>query len=61
MSVIPNKWVQKEKKKKAPETAPSFGSIPDDTWIPVKSGTPEKRSTTYAKSTMHKTLRGVRK
>jgi hypothetical protein len=61
MAVIPNKWVEKQKKKKAPETAPAFEANHIDNWLPVNPGRPVKRHTNAARSTMVRTLRGVRK
>lgn len=61
MSVIQNKWVEKEKKKRAVETAPAFQSVPGDEWLPVKTDSPVKRHTNAARATMRKTLRGVRR
>ena len=61
MAVIQNKWVEKEKKKRAVETAPAFESVPGDDWLPSKTDAPIKRHTTATRSTMRKTLRGVRK
>lgn len=61
MVVMQNKWVEKEKKKRAIETAPAFESAPGDDWLPSKTGTPVKRHTNASRATMRKTLRGVRK
>lgn len=61
MAVIMNKWVEKEKKKKVHETAPAFASDSLDSWLPINAGTTIKRHTKAARSTMVRTLRGVRK
>ena len=62
MAVIRNKWIEKEKKKRAPETAPAFLSVDtSDDWNPVDTDKPTKRFTNAANGTMKKTLRGVRK
>ena len=61
MTVLMNTWVEKQKKKRAPETAPAFASAPGDDWLPTKNSTSAKRYSTAARSTMRKTLRGVRK
>jgi hypothetical protein len=61
MAVIQNKWVQKQLKKRAAETAPAFESVPDDDWLPVNTKKPIERHTNASRATMHKTLRGVRK
>lgn len=61
MAVILNKWVEKEKKKRGHETAPSYESKPIDNWLPINPGKPIKRHTVASRSTMVRTLRGVRK
>ncbi len=62
MAVIRNKWIEKEKKKRALDTAPAFQSVDtSDDWKPVDSNKPVKRFTNAANGTMKKTLRGVRK
>lgn len=61
MAVITNKWIEKEKKKKVHETAPAFTSDSLDSWIPINNGTPVKRHSKASRSTMVRTLRGVRK
>jgi hypothetical protein len=61
MPVIQNKWVEKIKEKKKVETAPSFQSNPDDTWLPVATKEHVKRHTLSTGMVMKKTLRGVRK
>jgi hypothetical protein len=61
MPTIKNKWIEKEKKKKVLETAPSFESNRDDTWQPVDTTKAVKRFTNASNGTMKKTLRGLRK
>lgn len=61
MPVILNKWVEKEKKKRGVETAPSYETDSIDTWTPVNTHTPIKRFTFAARSPFKKTLRGTRK
>ena len=60
MATIPNKWIEKEKKKRVHETAPAFEAKEADDWNPVAAKKPE-RHTNAARATMRKTLRGVRK
>ena len=60
MSVIQNKWVEKLKVKKGPETAPAFEFNDEDTWKPVTKKESVKRHTSTG-MIMKKTLRGVRK
>jgi hypothetical protein len=59
MSVIQNKWVEKQRKKKGAETAPAFAQAAYD--IVDSTGKPMKRFSFSSKSTMVRTLRGVRK
>ncbi len=61
MPVIQNKWVEKEKKKRGPETAPAFEIDSTDTWQPSKIDKSKKRHTPASVSTMRKTLRGIRR
>lgn len=61
MAVIQNTWVEKQKKKRAVETAPAFESKPGDEWLPINDKTPIKRHTNAARASMRRTLRGVRK
>ncbi len=61
MAVIQNKWIEKEKKKKVHQTAAAYESNSLDSWIPINPATPIKRHTKANKSTMSRTLRGVRK
>lgn len=61
MAVIQNKWVEKEKKKKAIETAPAFESNSMDSWLPINPSKQVKRTSHASRATMVRTLRGVRK
>jgi hypothetical protein len=61
MSVIQNKWVEKEKKKRVAETAPAFQSVPGDEWLPINTKKKIERHTNAARATLCRTLRGVRK
>lgn len=59
MSTITNKWIEKERKKKAPDTAPSYSQSHYD--ILDSTGKPIKRHTFAARGSYVRTLRGVRK
>ncbi len=59
MAVIQNKWIEKEKRKKAADTAPSYESLPTDNWRPSAKKKP--RTSVAARATYYQTLRGVRK
>ena len=61
MAVIQNKWVEKQRKKKTHETAPSYESDPLADSSAFNSKKPEKRHTNAARATYKHTLRGVRK
>ena len=61
MAVIQNKWIEKQKKKKAIETAPAFEANPGDSWLPVDPKKNVVRHTNASRSSMSRTLRGVRK
>lgn len=61
MHAIRNTWVEKVKKKKVQETAPSYDSYKIDDEFKHATRKPEKRHTPSLKATMRKTLRGVRK
>lgn len=61
MTVITNKWVEKERKKKPHETAPAFASVHTDERDPYNMKKPAKRHTVATRSTMTRTLRGTRK
>lgn len=61
MAVIPNKWVEKEKKKRAHETAPAFEIDSTDTWKPSKTEKSKARHSPASIATMRKTLRGIRR
>lgn len=61
MHAIRNTWVEKVKKKKEKETAPSYetNKIEDDFKHATRK--PEKRHSPSLKATFSRTLRGVRK
>lgn len=59
MAVIPNTWVEKVKKKRTHETAPSYESYSSPEVMGSKK--PTKRHTNALKTNLVKTLRGVRK
>ena len=61
MAVIPNKWVEKEKKKRFHETAPAFEIDSTDTWKPSSTDKPKARHSPASVATMRKTLRGIRR
>ncbi|HHT9109604.1 MAG TPA: hypothetical protein ACFYDZ_00425 [Candidatus Brocadiaceae bacterium] len=61
MTVIRNTWIEKVKKKKAPETAPAYESYAYKNDFATQTKKPEKRHTPSLKATMNRTLRGVRK
>lgn len=61
MAVIPNKWVEKEKKKRVHETAPAFEIDSTDTWKPSSTEKPKARHSPASVATMRKTLRGIRR
>lgn len=61
MAVIKNNWVEKFKKKKEYNTAPSYEAYSRDEDFSHKSKIPTKCHTPSLKATMVKTLRGVRK
>ena len=58
MATIANSWVEKQKKKKVAETAPAYEAIPESE---ISNRKPVKRFSLAARSTMVKTLRGIRK
>jgi hypothetical protein len=58
MDVIKNKWIEKVRKKKDPETAPSYAAIRVDE---MDESTPRKCHTNAARARYKHTLRGVRK
>ena len=60
MNTIPNKWVEKKRKKKEPETAPSYTSDKTD-YFAYSTRKPESRHTPAARSALVKTLRGIRR
>jgi hypothetical protein len=59
MPTIPNKWIEKQRKKKELATAAAYASDPYDILDSDKK--PTSRSTMSLQATMVKTLRGVRK
>lgn len=61
MAVIKNTWVEKQKKKKVHESAPSYESDPDSDTYQFNAKKPVKRHSHAARATMVRTLRGVRK
>jgi hypothetical protein len=61
MPTIANTWVEKVKKKKVAETAPSYESYKYSNDFKTQTKKPEKRHTPSLKATMTKTLRGVRR
>lgn len=58
---IRNSWVEKVKKKKAAETAPSYESYAQKNDFEHQTRKPKERYTPSLKMSMNKTLRGVRK
>jgi len=61
MEVIPNKWVEKERKKKKPTTESAYEYIPVDEKDPFNAKRPKKRFSVAARATYVRTLRGIRK
>tara|TARA_R110000868_G_scaffold228058_1_gene481027 strand:+ start:768 stop:953 length:186 start_codon:yes stop_codon:yes gene_type:complete len=61
MAVIQNKWVEKEKKKKAHQTAPAYEIDSIDTWKTSTTDKSPERHTNAARAIYKQTLRGVRK
>ncbi len=61
MNTIPNKWIEKAKKKRVTDTAPAYEFDTKDTWLPVNSDKTPKRHTNAARATYRQTLRGIRK
>ena len=61
MAVIPNKWIEKERKKKTHETAAAYEADPLADVAIYNSKKPVKRFTNAARATLVRTLRGVRK
>lgn len=61
MQVIPNKWIEKLRKKKDAETAASYKAEIFDSWDVANNETRIERYTKAAKSVYVKTLRGIRK
>lgn len=60
MSVLQNSWIEKAKKKKTHETAPSYESSAYKDDFKTQTKKPEKRSTACLKMTMNRSLRGIR-
>lgn len=61
MPVIPNTWVEKEKKRRTHETSPSYESDPLSESRILNAKKPTKRHSHAARATFSTTLRGVRK
>jgi len=63
MAIMGNKWVEKEASKHSilKTTAPSYKPEPAPEFIAINPNKPVKRHTNAARSTMVRTLRGVRK
>ena len=61
MAVIMNKWIEKERKKKVHETAAAYDADPLSSQAVYNAKKPEKRHTQASRSTMVRTLRGIRK
>jgi hypothetical protein len=61
MNVIPNKWVEKVRKKRGTETAAAYASNNEDSWLPVNPNTKIKRFSSATCAAWAKTLRGLRK
>lgn len=59
MSVIQNKWIEKQRKKKTPDTAPAYAQAAYD--ILDSTGKPVSRFSKSSVATRIRTLRGVRK
>lgn len=60
MNTIPNKWLEKVRKKRGHETAPSYASDSTDSFAYSEKKTSE-RHCPASRATMSRTLRGVRK
>ena len=61
MNTIPNKWVEKAKKKKTAETAPAYEFNTKDTWLPINKDKQPAKHTNAARGTYKHSLRGIRK
>lgn len=61
MAVIRNSWIEKVKKKKVAETAPSYESYALKNDFEHQTRKPKERHTPSLKVSMSRTLRGVRK
>jgi hypothetical protein len=61
MHSIPNKWIEKIKAKKEPQTEPSYDADPIAATEGISSSKPLKRFSFAARQTLVKTLRGIRR
>lgn len=61
MDTIRNTWLEKIKKKKEPETAPSYESDPLDDTYAYNAKKPKNRFSLPFAGILVKTLRGIRK
>lgn len=61
MPAILNTWIEKQKKKKVEEKAPSYESDYFDSWIPLAPSKIVKRFYPAFNASFVRTLRGVRK
>lgn len=61
MATIRNTWIEKVKRKKEPETAPSYERNPLADTYACNTKKPLKRFSVPAASVLIKTLRGVRR
>jgi hypothetical protein len=61
MDSIQNNWVEKLKKTKLIEKAPSYQASAEDSWLPTQFDKKGPRPITASNATMKKTLRGLRK
>jgi len=60
MNTIPNKWIEKERKKRSPETAPSYTTDRTD-YFKYSTRKPKSRHDPAARAIYTKTLRGIRR
>jgi hypothetical protein len=61
MPAIQNTWIEKQKKKKVADIAPSYESNYFDSWLPVSPSKIVKRFYPAFTASFVRTLRGVRK
>lgn len=61
MATIRNNWIEKIKRKKEHETAPSYGRDPLADTYAYNSTKPKKRFSVPSTSILVRTLRGIRK